>query len=330
MKEKNSDSRKRIVVINSPINKIGTLPLSNLLKILIQFSDIFLIINENREVIFDDYLSTFHFNSLFFNYSLMNNPLLKICNYLLWQIKYSIKILRLYRRFNIFLSFREDFAIILIFVCKILKKPTILLIGESNIKDLKYSRDIIHGPIKIIANMTNRLSSFITLYSPNLISDYKLTAYHHKILIAHEHFLDFDIFAISIPYRERPPLIGNIGRLSSEKGIDLFFQAFPRILEKNKNIRIFIVGDGSLRESIEEIIHDLNLINHVEILGGIPHVELPKYLNQLRLLVLPSYTAGLPNIILEAIAERGRKFMEQEFTFKKAVERWGDILGEIQ
>jgi glycosyltransferase involved in cell wall biosynthesis len=36
--------------------------------------------------------------------------------------------------------------------------------------------------------------------------------------------------------------------------------------------------------------------------GITTRVDLPRYLNQLRLLVLPSYTEGLPNIMLEAMA----------------------------
>jgi glycosyltransferase involved in cell wall biosynthesis len=33
-----------------------------------------------------------------------------------------------------------------------------------------------------------------------------------------------------------------------------------------------------------------------------PYDEIPKYLNELKLLVLPSYTEGLPNTMLEAMA----------------------------
>jgi len=44
------------------------------------------------------------------------------------------------------------------------------------------------------------------------------------------------------------------------------------------------------------------LITRVDIPGWISQVDLAKYLNTLRLLVLPSSTEGLPNILLEAIA----------------------------
>lgn len=45
-----------------------------------------------------------------------------------------------------------------------------------------------------------------------------------------------------------------------------------------------------------------NLNKKVELTGWIPHDKLPDYLNMLKLVVLPSYTEGLPNIMLEAMA----------------------------
>lgn len=45
-----------------------------------------------------------------------------------------------------------------------------------------------------------------------------------------------------------------------------------------------------------------NLNNKVELTGWIPHDELPDYSNMLKLIVLPSYTEGLPNVMLEAMA----------------------------
>jgi glycosyltransferase involved in cell wall biosynthesis len=45
-----------------------------------------------------------------------------------------------------------------------------------------------------------------------------------------------------------------------------------------------------------------NKLNDIEFIEWINHDELPIYLNKLNLLVIPSYTEGLPNIMIEAMA----------------------------
>ena len=55
-----------------------------------------------------------------------------------------------------------------------------------------------------------------------------------------------------------------------------------------------------MRPQVEECANKLD--GKVKFVGWISHDELPRYLNELKLLVLPSYTEGLPNIMLEAMA----------------------------
>ena len=65
---------------------------------------------------------------------------------------------------------------------------------------------------------------------------------------------------------------------------------------------MLIGGDGPLKELIEASLQKGGVTARVDLPGWISHDDLPGYLNQLRLLVLPSYTEGLPNIMLEAMA----------------------------
>ena len=57
-----------------------------------------------------------------------------------------------------------------------------------------------------------------------------------------------------------------------------------------------------MRDKIEKYLDENNLNDKVKLVGWIPHDELPDYLNGLELVVLPSYTEGLPNLMLEAMA----------------------------
>ena len=212
------------------------------------------------------------------------------------------------------------------------------------------------------------------------ISEWNLGRYRHKILIAHRHYLDFETFTVTTPLPDRPALVGYIGRLSGEKGVQHFVQALPAILSDRQDLRVLIGGDGQLKETIEATLQEQGVSASVELPGWISHDDLPRYLNQLRLLVLLFYTEGLPNIMLEAmacgtpvlatpvgavpdvivdgvtgfimennsleciaenvnralnspdlerIAEDGRRFVEEHFTFERVVARWKEVLEEV-
>jgi glycosyltransferase involved in cell wall biosynthesis len=146
------------------------------------------------------------------------------------------------------------------------------------------------------------LSDKLILYSKNLVKEWNLERWENKIEFAHEHIIDFQKFRIMKQYYERENIIGFIGRLSEEKGILNFIHAIDIILKDRKNITFFIIGDGLLRQKIEKYVDQKKLHSFVKIEGWVSHDELPLYFNKLKLIVIPSYTEGLPNAMLEAMA----------------------------
>jgi glycosyltransferase involved in cell wall biosynthesis len=153
-----------------------------------------------------------------------------------------------------------------------------------------------------LARAGYRISDRIIVYSPHLVKQWQLEPYHHKILIARHHFIDTSAFSVTTPFSDRPDRIGFIGRFSAEKGIRNFITALPEIFSDRKDLHVFIGGDGPLRKPVVESLENQGLTSRVEIIDWISHEDLPLHLNRLRLLVIPSYTEGLPNIMLEAMA----------------------------
>jgi glycosyltransferase involved in cell wall biosynthesis len=98
--------------------------------------------------------------------------------------------------------------------------------------------------------------------------------------------------------RER--IIGAAGRLSPEKGFDILIEAAVRIVDVDPTAGFVIFGDGPCRPALQQQIAGLGLTGSV-ILAGFRH-DLDRYIPQLDLFVLPSYTEGLPNVVLEACA----------------------------
>ncbi len=92
--------------------------------------------------------------------------------------------------------------------------------------------------------------------------------------------------------------IGAIGRLSQEKGFDLLIDAFSDLVINYPQLRLIIIGEGSLRSQLEHKISAYNLQDKIKLPGFVNPVY--RLMKDLDGLVMPSYTEGLPITLLEA------------------------------
>jgi glycosyltransferase involved in cell wall biosynthesis len=88
-------------------------------------------------------------------------------------------------------------------------------------------------------------------------------------------------------------------RLSREKGIDVLLQAWARLAQTEKGLKLFIVGHGPLESELRGLCKSLGIGDSVEFCGLTKNVE--KYLEAADFFVLPSRTEGLSNSLLEAM-----------------------------
>lgn len=96
-------------------------------------------------------------------------------------------------------------------------------------------------------------------------------------------------------------LIGTVARLEYQKRIDHFLEACHLIQKHFPNIRIVIVGDGTLRRELEAQAKRLNLLpEHVQFLGN--RKDVPDLLSAMDIFVLSSEFEGMPIALLEAMA----------------------------
>jgi glycosyltransferase involved in cell wall biosynthesis len=90
------------------------------------------------------------------------------------------------------------------------------------------------------------------------------------------------------------------GRLSPDKGIDVLIAAIPTVLARVPDARWIICGDGPQRSQLEHQVRSAGL-NHVVAFAGFRD-DLDLWMPNADLFVLPSFTEGLPNVLLEAHA----------------------------
>ncbi len=92
------------------------------------------------------------------------------------------------------------------------------------------------------------------------------------------------------------PLIGWVGRLSHEKGPDLFLDALEQTAPE---LHAAILGEGPMAESLRERVRSGPLSGRVHFCGGVPGAN--RYLTAFDALALSSRTEGTPMILLEAM-----------------------------
>jgi glycosyltransferase involved in cell wall biosynthesis len=82
----------------------------------------------------------------------------------------------------------------------------------------------------------------------------------------------------------------------------VLLEAFALMLSRGVDGFLTIVGDGELREILDETIRAKHLEGRVEITGWADEKTVRDYIHGARALVLPSFAEGLPVVIMEALA----------------------------
>lgn len=93
-------------------------------------------------------------------------------------------------------------------------------------------------------------------------------------------------------------VLGYVGRLAPVKGLEILFSAVKRIQDEYPKLKILIVGDGAIRKDLETIASKLKVKT---IFAGWKKDALPYYA-LMDIFVLPSFSEGLANVLLEAMA----------------------------
>ncbi len=99
-----------------------------------------------------------------------------------------------------------------------------------------------------------------------------------------------------------PPsrVIGAAGRLSPEKGFGVLIESARRVLREEPTAGIVVFGDGPLRTSLARQIESAGLTGRFVLAGF--RTDLDHYIPWFDVMTLPSFTEGLPNVVLEACA----------------------------
>ncbi len=157
--------------------------------------------------------------------------------------------------------------------------------------------------VKVLYRFADQIISVSNGIKDDLIKEFSIPAY--KIQTIHNPIDLTRITELSSMTPEALSLKGHIpiviamGRLVRQKGFDTLIKAFSLVIPK-MDAQLIILGKGPERESMEEMVKDLGLIDKVFFAGfqNNPY----KFLSRADVFVLSSNYEGLPMVILEAMA----------------------------
>lgn len=89
-----------------------------------------------------------------------------------------------------------------------------------------------------------------------------------------------------------------IGRLTKQKNFEFLINCFKKIVNKNKKLKLFIIGSGEKKRELQKIITNLELKNNVELLGYIENIF--PILNKAKCFILSSLWEDPGFVIVEA------------------------------
>lgn len=89
--------------------------------------------------------------------------------------------------------------------------------------------------------------------------------------------------------------VGHVGTFTEQKNQKFLIEVWQKI--KNENIRLYLFGDGPLREQCNKLVKENGLEKQIVFMGNVSNIGC--YLNAMDIMVLPSKYEGLPLVTLE-------------------------------
>ncbi|MBW4614358.1 MAG: glycosyltransferase [Desmonostoc vinosum HA7617-LM4] len=129
-------------------------------------------------------------------------------------------------------------------------------------------------------------------------------------LVIHRIGVDCSKFTFALRQQPKDGItrIITLARLVEKKGVEYGVRAIANLVKSGTKIEYKIVGDGPLRENLEQLIQELNVPGSIKLVGWKQQQEVVKILNESHILLAPSVTSqqgdqeGTPTVLMEAIA----------------------------
>lgn len=99
---------------------------------------------------------------------------------------------------------------------------------------------------------------------------------------------------------EKNYVVGHVGSFTQPKNHVFLIEVFAKLLERNENARLLLVGEGSLHSLIQNKAKELECLDKIVFAGNVKNTE--AYYSAMDVFAFPSLFEGLPLSVVEAQA----------------------------
>jgi len=192
-------------------------------------------------------------------------------------------------------------SIFINFFAKIFRVPTIL---HGRGKDVNYF-PYFSVKSKILLLIAGRLNNMILTVGKSMKDNclrFKIAKNKVKVVYNGVDFKKFNPKEKTFFSNQCPLNLLHVGAFSLEKGQYLIIEACKKLKENDIKFHLTLIGNGILRQTLVDLINKYKLDDYVDLVKPMDHNNLPNYMEKADLLVFPSITEGLPNVVLEAMS----------------------------
>ncbi len=161
-------------------------------------------------------------------------------------------------------------------------------------------------PFRLVENYNLRRADYAIAGSSGAAAVWREKGYRGRLAVIPQFGVDPELFTPRPGGRDpaRGFLVGYVGRLVPEKGVDLLLEAAAGM---DVGWRLAIVGAGTERGHLETLVRRRGLAGRVSFEGQIPSMRMPAFYRELDALVLPSrsrpnWVEQFGRVLIEAMA----------------------------
>lgn len=197
---------------------------------------------------------------------------------------------------------------VLAFAKLFLKKSKVLVICDNKcslLKDGSFYHTTVYYINKILYGNVNLIVAAHKAAAEDIFANYYIKK--EKLHVIYHPLIEQEIVDVTEPIREHRyiedrqdyKVLVSVGRMVPEKDFENLISAFSLVRKKQK-VRLIVLGDGLLRNKIEEQITELDLSQDVDLYGYTNKVF--EFIKASDALVLSSKQEAFGNVLIEALA----------------------------